>query len=320
MNDVTLQINLSAGDIDYASITVPALSLAHRSSINEVLAIVDCCRPQKTKVLDPDQRFPEPQFSHRIERICAIAEELKAKSYLDRVIYLYPNDPIIQTLSEKYMGGLIQETHDFRGAGLMSYLAGFEIPESRYVLHYDADMLLYQSADWDWSIEAIEVMNKCREAVVASPRPSPPFSQCKNLPDAPSLHTGRPYTVAQNGRGWLNDWFNTQCLLIDQDKLSTYLPLFQGKTFLQFLAFKYLQRTLPKSPEMMFIRRIGGSGGRRLMLTSEKAWILHPLTKPTRYIELLPRIQKAVSEGIVPDGQRGYENINLSEWENFFRY
>jgi hypothetical protein len=55
MHDVTLQINLSPGDIAYAELTLPALVQAHRANVDEVLAIVDRCRPQKTKIVDPEQ-------------------------------------------------------------------------------------------------------------------------------------------------------------------------------------------------------------------------------------------------------------------------
>lgn len=315
MRDITLQINLSPGDINYAEITVPALVKAHRSTVGSTLAIVDCCRPQRTKVLDPDERFPEPGFSQRVEQICSITDELKSKGYFDQVIYLYSDDPIIPLIQRKYLRNLVQGTHDFRGAGFMSYFAGIEIPETRYVLHYDCDMLLYQAPNYDWSLEAITLMNQYPHVIAAVPRTSPPFAIDSAHPDAPSLHEGRPFTEVEGG--WLNDWFNTQCFVIDKDKLSNYLPLIQGRTFLQFLVFKYIQRTLPKSPEMMLIRQVGGSGGRRLVLKSKNAWIVHPLTKPSRYIELLPLIQQAIHAGKVPEEQKGRSNIELSAWETF---
>ncbi len=315
MHDVTLQINLSPGDINYALITVPTLVNAHRSYVDETVAIVDCCRPQKTKIVDPKSRFGEPEFSQRVEKICAIAEELKIKGYLDKIIYLRPGNSLQPILSRKYLGNLVKETHDYGGCALMSYLAAFEVTTTRYLIHYDADMLLYQAPDYDWSTEARKFMDKDSKAVAASPRISPPFSKEKNLPDAPSVHEGRPFIPVEGG--WRNDWFSNRCYVIDKDKLFSYLPLIQGSLLLETLLVKYLNRGYPRSPEIMLFKRVGGAGGWRLNLKSEKAWLLHPATKPSDYIELLPKIQKAVLQGRVPVEQRGYADINLSAWKDF---
>jgi hypothetical protein len=317
MHDVTLQINLSPGDINYANLTVPALVDAHRANVQETLVIVDCCRPQKTRILDPEISFPEPEFNRRVEKICTISEALKSRGYIDRLVFIHPEDPLLPLISKKYLANLIKETetHDFRGAGFMAYLAGLDLPKTRYVLHYDADMLLYQESGYDWATEAIDLMNQFPNVLSTVPRTSPPFNVTQDHPDAPSLQEGRPCMVVKGG--WLNDWFNTQCFLMDREKLSHYLPLIQGKTFLQYLVFKYIQLTLPKSPEMMLIRQVGGNGGRRLVMDSKRAWLIHPTSKPSRYIELLPLILKAVYQGCVPASQKGNPNFQLPAWENF---
>ena len=67
--DVTLQINLSGGDVAYAALTVPALVAAHRSAVREVLGVVDCVRPQRTQMVDPDERFPLDTFAQRRDQI-----------------------------------------------------------------------------------------------------------------------------------------------------------------------------------------------------------------------------------------------------------
>lgn len=316
MHNVTLQINLSPGDINYAAITVPALAKAHRSNVDEILAIVDCCRPQKTKIIDPESRFPEPAFSQRVEKICAITEELKENGYLDRIVYLYPGNSLQPILSRKYLGGWVNTTHDYGGCALMSYLAAFEETTTRYLIHYDADMLLYQASNYDWSIEAKELIDKQPKAVAATPRISPPFDLEQQLSDAPSLHEAISLTPVEGG--WRNDWFSTRCFFMDKHKLSDYLPLIQGKLLLETLAVKYLNRGYPRSPEVILCKRISGSGGWRLNLKSDNAWLLHPANKLPGYIKLLGQIQEAVLQGKVPAEQRGHADINLSAWEKFF--
>jgi hypothetical protein len=158
-------------------------------------------------------------------------------------------------------------------------------------------------------------METSASIVAASPRISPPFAEQTKLPDAPSLHEGRPLT-AVNG-GWLNDWFSTRCFLMDKEKLSRYLPLIKGRMLWETLAVKYLNRGYPRSPEILLFRRVGEAGGRRLNLSSNDAWLLHPHTKPDSYVTMLPKIMEAVRTGSVPEEQCGCPEVNLSAWQKF---
>ncbi|MCB9283013.1 MAG: hypothetical protein H6563_02980 [Lewinellaceae bacterium] len=55
---VTLQISLSPGDIRYAHLTVPHLLRMH-PYLEKRMLVVDC-RPQKTKIFDPDKKNGAP--------------------------------------------------------------------------------------------------------------------------------------------------------------------------------------------------------------------------------------------------------------------
>lgn len=317
MHDVTLQINLSPGDVAYARATVPPLVEAHRANVDETLVIANCCRPERTKFVDPDRHFPEPEFGRRVEELCRVCEQLQQDGYIDRVVYLRPGDPLLAVLAKKYLRGLVRETHDAFGHGLMAHIAGLEVPRTRYVLHYDADMLLYQAPGYDWSVEARSLMEEklSSRVLAATPRISPPFHREMGVADAPSLHEELPLIPVEGG--WLNSWFSTRCLLLDRQKFSPYLPLLKGWVLVEVLARKYLRRSYPLSPEIMLFRRVGGSGGLRLNLSSERAWLLHPETKSSRYLKLLPGIQRAIAERRVPPQQRGHANINIPAWEDF---
>lgn len=315
--EITLQVNMSAGDVAYADVTVPALVRAHGAGASHRLAVVDCCRPQRTKLVDPDRRFPESGFRQRVERIRAIAESLKAAGYLDEIVYLEAGDPLLAELSRIYLRGLITETHDYAGCALMAYLAGFELPRTRFVLHYDADMLLHQTAGYDWSLEAAETMIGSSGAVAATPRTSPPFTHLTDAPDGPSLHEGLPYSPVSGG--WRNAWFSTRCMLLDGERFAAFLPLMRGRTLLEVLAVKYLRRGYPRSPEVMLSRRLGSSGCWRLNLDTPDAWLLHPTTKPPEYLEILPRIQHHVLAGEYPVEQAGRTEIDVPAWERFVR-
>jgi len=61
-----------------------------------------------------------------------------------RVFVLTDKCNKIKELSKKYLSGITKQTHYFRGTALMSYFAGIDVPNNRYVLHYDDDVLCYQ--------------------------------------------------------------------------------------------------------------------------------------------------------------------------------
>lgn len=315
MHNTSLQINLSAGDIAYVHLTAPALVNSHRKNVDEVVAVVDCCRPQKTKFVDPEKRFPEPEFGKRVERICTVAEELKAEGYFDRVYYLRPGDPLLLALSRKFFRNFVHATHDSGGIGFMSYLAGLEVCRTQYVIHYDADMLLHQVVGFDWSVEAKKFIEREPDALAATPRVSPPFPTGGGVKDGPSLHEGLPHDPVHGG--WRSSWFSTRCFLIDLHKLAGYLPLLDLRLAAEAFARRYLRGVYPLPLEVMLHRRVGSCGGWRLSLDSENAWLIHPSSKPPRYIELLPEILSSVRAGEVPEEQRGYTEVRLPAWENY---
>ena len=158
-------------------------------------------------------------------------------------------------------------------------------------------------------------MSAIPRAVIATPRVSPPFAGQLGRADATSLHDG-PQPELVDG-GWLINWFSTRCLLMDRERLAPYVPILRGKLLVEVLARRLLKRNHPLALEEMLCQRIGGSGGRRLDLATEQAWILHPDSKGERFLRMLPALMDAVAAGEVPIEQRGLENVQLEAWERF---
>jgi hypothetical protein len=311
LKDITLQINISPGDIKYADLTIPAIVSKH-PDIAKILLIADCCRPQKTKLVNPDIRFPKFEFEKKVEILIEICERLLKKGIVTDVYYFYPEDPYRQKLAKKYLRGLYDCTHGAGGTANMGYWLGLDIPKTRYVLHYDADILIYQRPGFSWVNETINYMKDLDNVLMGVPRLCPPVKTNASLT---SLHEERPTVEFENY--WLNDWFSTRNFLIDKEKLEKYLPLVQGKVILELLARKYLNRAFPLDPEIIFFRTLSPKGVKRVMLKSESAWLLHPVDKSENFINILPHLIKQINEGKTPDEQRGYENMNLNCWVNF---
>lgn len=311
-SDFTLQVNLSPGDVSYAAITAKKLALQHMSIATRLL-VVDCCKPQKTKLVNPENRFPEPQFSQRVEQIILIANKLKTEGYFTEVKFLFPADPLFKLLSKKYLNNIVHTTHGVGGTAQMAYWTGIELATTRYVIHYDGDMILYQEPGYSWWLEAVECMEKEPNAILAIPRHAPPNILTGDLP----THREGTEIIAKKGY-WLHNWFSTRFFLIDKFRLTNELPLVRGRVKLELLLRKYLRRAFPLDPEIIMFRRLGlEKGKRRLILKSTKAWALHPHSKPKLFVDLVQKIYESVETGVFPQEQGGFEEIDLELWAKF---
>lgn len=318
-SEVTLQINLSGGDVSYAETTVPPLVAAHRATVREVLGVVDCVRPQRTQMVDPDVRFPPDRFNERCARIRSIAEKFVHEGTFDRVVYVEPGDPRTRALLTRYAGWPVVETHDCYGCGLVSYLYGFDEARTRYLLHYDADMLLHQAVGYDWSVEGLEHLSKDPRAISATPRVSPPFARVLGTRDSPSLQAAHP-ALEPHGAVWHIGWFSARCFLLDLERLRHWLPLLSARRpryFGEVCARRILARGYPPAVEVLIHLRAKGQGAYRVDLVTEKAFVVHPNNKDERFLRMLPGMLDAIRSGAVPAGQRGWENVILEAWEGF---
>jgi len=311
---VTLQINLCAGDAAYAEHTVPPLVRAHPGVARRLL-VVDCCRPQRTRIFDPATRLPEPAFTQRLNRVREIAAEFQRQGLFDDIAWLEPGSALFPQLAARYARPWMTETHDYGGCAFMGYWAAFDLPRTRFVLHYDADMCLHQAPGFDWAGECLRHWADYPQAVAATPRISPPGFARTPAEDAPSLHEGRP--AERVAAGWLNDWFSTRCLLFDRERLAPHLPLITGWRALEHRLRRSLDRGYPIGPESLLHRVLGPRGLRTLNLADERAWLLHPTSKPAAYLALLPAMLAAVQTGQVPLAQRGRSDIDLPVWRDF---
>ncbi|MEM6883561.1 MAG: hypothetical protein AAF571_00915 [Verrucomicrobiota bacterium] len=314
MSDICLQINLCPGDVAYAERTVPRLLAQHPDDIAHRMLIVDTNKPQRTRANQRD--YPEPEFSEKANQIQDIAKSFQSQGLIDEIVKLNGKQTELQChLSKKFSGGWIPPhiTHDYHGAAYLAYLAAIDLCPQRYLLHYDADILMYQQAGTDWVQTTLSYWDKLPDAIVATPRIAPPG----HTPDAPSEHQGRPYHTCEGG--WLDDWFSTRCFLMDTKRLDNYLPLVKKRYLLEVLFYRILKRRYPPAPEILLFRSAGASGARRLNLSDQTSWLLHPTEKPERFLRLLPELLQALDRGSFPPEQTGQSEINLAAWENFLK-
>ena len=312
---ITLQINLAAVDVPYAKYVVPHLARMHRAAAREVLLTVDFCKPQKTRQTDPAVRCKEPEFTRKLEELRALGDSLQKEGLVDRVLCLRSEDPWLRTVNRKYTGPWPSETHDYGGRPITGYWAGIEAAHTRHVIHYDGDILLYQEPGFDWAVHAIPFMAKQDLALSAAPRPTPPYASRIPYGDYSCIHEGMPIFPVEGG--WKHYYFSARAFVVDRRKLERYLPLCRGRILLEQLAVKAFRRGFPRSAEKMLWSTVGAAGGYRLILSTERAWMLHPNTKPPEYVALVPAILECVANNRVPTAQLGQSEIELEAWQAF---
>lgn len=312
---LTLQINVAAVDVDYAAHIVPALARSHRAAVDEIILTVDFCKPQKTRLTDPSVRCKEPEFTQAVETLQALGDRLVRERVIDRVLCLTPGDPWLAEVTRKYSGSWVPETHDYGGRPITGYWAGIEAAKTRYVIHYDGDMFLYQDPGFDWAAHAIPLLARQEHAVSASPRLTPPYASRIPYGDCASTNEGVPFLPVEGG--WKQHFFSTRVFVIDRQKLDTYLPLGRGRVLAEQMLVKTLRRGFPRSAEKMYWTTVGGAGGYRLILSTEQAWVLHPNWKPPHYASMVPAILDKVAANQFPDEQLGNSEIQLDAWQAF---
>ena len=354
--DITLQINVCAGDLAYADATVGQLVATHRSDVREVLIVADACRPQSTPLVHRASRFPAEPFAPRVAALRSMCARWLAAGIVDRVEWIEPGAPATPVLNRRYLGHSTPWTHDHLGHALVAYFAGWESPRTRYVAHFDADILLHQSPGYSWLRAGVEALEGDAGALAASPRLAPPADgRGSPLVDTriPGNGWQAAWPLAPCASGWSSPWFSTRAHLLDRARLAACLPLSPARgrcadvvsAALNHLLHPLYERRpwtidpnvrtrpwtgrvanhlarrvippFPLPPEVLLHETALRRGLRCLYLADPRAWYLHPDDKPPALVALLPRIAAAVAAGVVPPLQFGFTNVRAGDWQSF---
>jgi hypothetical protein len=342
---ITLQINLSAGDLTYLEQTVPALVAGHRPDVQEVIVVADACRPSSTPLLHAPSRFPPVEFKARVTRLEEMCSALLNTKTVDRVVWIRPGSPDIRALNEKYAGIDTARTHDHLGHAFTAYFLGWESARTRYVAHFDADIVLWQQAGFHWLQAAYTALAQDPTLLAASPRIAPPPTGDTMVDvDAPGSGWLHSWPLERRPGGWRSPWFSTRCHLMDLDRLATVLPLrptdagaYRRAAWLDRVLAPWFERGLfsnattragrslrarlpafPLPPEVLLHEHAQRSGFACLYLDDPRAWFIHPDTKPEIFLRLLPKLlATAGGRGEYPPAQRGTSGVQFAAWEAF---
>lgn len=354
-SDITFQINLCAGDADYAAKTVPALIATCRDRVGEVLVVLDECYPQASPVFRPAERFSKDSFRERLEIVKGFCCCWKEQGLVDRVESLQPGDPRVARLNQKYTGEDASWTHDHWGHAFTAYFAAWDFPRTRFVLHSDADIFLHDLTAGPWVSEACDLLKERGETVAISPRIAPPPDN-----DAEMIRQGFKesawlpmWTLKKVQGGWESNWPSTRFHLMDREKLQALLPLHpsvgkkaqkSARWWNELLAPTFTWRSwtahqspdampqalhrffrkaahhwippYPLPPEVLMFERAAEREYGFFYLDRKDVWYVHPETKPREFLGVLDNLLVRVPRGEFPAEQRGLSGILFAVWND----
>jgi hypothetical protein len=342
--DITLQINLCAGDLAYGERIVSALVAAHRADVREVLVVADACRPQSTPLLHAPSRFPAEEFAARVARLRDLCAALQSARQIDRVLWLEPDPTALRALNAKYAGVATAASHDHLGHAFSAYFLGWEAARTRYVAHFDADIFLWQEEGFRWLPAAVAALQSNEKLLAASPRIAPPLADGRMVEiTAPGSGWLPSWPLDRAPLGWESPWFSTRCHLMDRERLMRVLPLrgrrahrraalinrilsplFNVPSFSRAAPGTAARRLavrvphFPLPPEVLLHEQAQAAGFRCLYLDDPRAWFIHPDTKPEIFLRLLPRLLASVGQrGDYPPAQSGRSGVQFDAWERY---
>jgi hypothetical protein len=309
---VTLQINLSPGDAQYAHLTVPHL-IRSIGSIDERILVVDCIKAPRTKLFDADTVLKEPRYSSNLKIIVDLAKKYKEEGLVDEIYFLTDDKiEVMRFLSDKYLGGLYNYSHSYGGTGQMSYWWGLELAKYKYVLHFDGDIVIHTKSEPQWLINTLRCMEDSDKFVFGAPRHAPPISgdihNVANFEGIPLVDRGAYFSQA---------WFSTRCFIVDREKLDKHLPLLKGKIRWELILRRLWEKDFRFDPEIVFHKRLGQELGVEKVILKNSAFFIHPHSKPKELLSIFESIIISFENRDYPTKQEGETEILIDEWQKF---
>ncbi len=353
MRDVTLQLNLCAGDADYAGKSVPALVGAVKPAVDEVLIVLDCCMPQPSPVFRARDRFSAVDFGERLARVQELCGNWKAQGLVDRVELLEPGSERIRSLNRKYTGHDTPWTHDHLGHAFTAYFAAWEWPSTRYVLHCDADIFLHDRTHNAWIAAAVRFLEEHVDVVAVCPRIAPPIKESGQMIHVGARDSGwlPTWSLDKAEGGWSSNWLSTRMHFIDRQRLGPLLPLQPTCGRTSYAAARRINELLaplfdrrnwlakqspdripelmhricrkiaahvippyPLPPEVLVFEHCAAEAKRFFYFDRDDVWYVHPETKPAAFLDVLDNLLVRVPCGDFPEAQRGLTGIQFESW------
>ena len=238
------------------------------------------------------------------QQMRAILADLLTCGVIDRVDEVPWDDKTQRVVLKKYFNRDNVDLRDSGGTPIYQYLYALDRCVGDYVFHVDSDMLFHWTTERSWIDEAVEMMQANHRVVMAAPTSGPPQAG-----DWLERLCGRPIRD-KSPTSWLLDGeiVSTRFFLLDRKRFEQdVMPLCQEKPG------ELLENSLAYTL---------GRRGRHIawQMSSEKNWVIHPLTHGDTFVNHLADLIWAVENGVYPFRRAGFrwdmvtDGTNIRPW------
>jgi hypothetical protein len=299
MADCTFVTLAGPGDTAFVGITLPHLLRMCSFPFHEVLIVVDDLPKESGR----STKQPDKMLSFQ-----ETLDGLRRDGTVIRKVLLSAVERERERLSRKYFGTRIKNARDHRGVPLLGWIAGLDAAKTKFVVHFDSDILLHQDTGFSWIEVGKRLIEQDSTTMFVSPLPGPPTTDGGLL--------GQVIAPERDSRGNFRfKTFSSRRFLVDKDRLENLLPTPDAHTSWKRRALMRLGIGNSLLPwEVSVSRALARSPYYRVHLSSPKAWSLHSPDHGRDWLQALPEIVRRVEEGQYPREQAGYYDLILSAW------
>ncbi|HLO85501.1 MAG TPA: hypothetical protein VK203_10935 [Nostocaceae cyanobacterium] len=296
----SLWIFVARPDTSFILQTIPHLVKVNNFPFEERVLAVDTASLTGDKIYRP--------LIGTMEELRECTDRLLQAGVVDRVVDINYDATYHNQMYRKHFGRTIRFTHNYKGYPILGSIFGIEECKSDYVLHFDSDMLMYQSRNFNWIKEGIDLMERNSQMMFIRPMAGPPTDKKKS----------EPFEVFKI--------FSSRVYLINRERYNKFLPLpiiwhSYRQNWINYLP-NQLKTTLSNltgkgkldSWEIMVTRKLEKTDYYRANLTNPNAWTLHPKDRSPAFIQALPEIIARIETGDFPSQQAGNYDLIPEAW------
>lgn len=301
----TLQINLAPTDLPHLIHTLPHQFRQFGDQVDEILLTKDLRRSSGKYATAWKERLPD--FITFVEDQCAKNPKVRSHE-VD-----YSSEEMIK-VSVLFFGGKAIPAKDWMGAPFYAYFSGLYNARYNYIFHIDSDML-FGGGSQTWIAEAIQLMEARSEVIACNPLPGPPTTDgsLRSQTLMPELYT----SLAFRAYG-----ISTRVIFLDRQRvISRLAPLPLIQPSLPRIWQSHLEGNFPYIPAENVLSWVAQQRGLiRIDFLGQGSgmWSVHPPYRSKLFYERLPSLIQCIEHGEIPEGQRGYHDLNDSmvDWSS----
>jgi hypothetical protein len=297
-------------DIPFMMQTIPHLVKMTNFPFREIVLTIDTAPLSGDKVGRPG--------IGTIEELRILTQKLVDEGIVTRVIDINYDLDYQNYVYKKHFGRILKPTHNYKGYPILGSIFKIEEAKTDYILHYDSDMLLHQTSDYNWIEEGIKLMEKEPEIMFIRPLTGPPTKDG-------TIHQAKSF-IKDSKDFYKFKFFSSRAYLLNYKRFEKFLPI-------PIIWRSYRNEILNVLPlgiknnlnyfsgkgkldswEIMISQKLEETRYFRATLTNPNAWTLHPIDRRPEFIQALPKIIKRIEEGNYPPEQAGYYDLISQLW------